>query len=758
MYKPYKILMLATSMEYGGGETHILELSKYLALHGIEVKIMTNGGEFYEKGIEGSKIEHIYAPFHSRKISDMGKAGKILKETIKSYSPDIIHAHNRIPAFVASGICKKSKIPLVTTMHGTFKQSFLLKLATRWGGYSLYVSDDIKEYWQKYYDLKDGYMAKTVNGINTELFSPAAADGDLRREFAIKPEEKIILSISRLEQRSGFDLSFSAGKLCDIAEDIYANEKNTRIVIVGDGENFGDIKNKAGKINEKIGFEYIIMAGRRTDAYKFCAACGVSVGISRFALESISCAKPVVLCGGMGYMGRFTKDNSDICERSNFTCRGFGYPEDVDKALLGDILFCLDEKNKEILSLDAKFGAELIRKKYSVEKMADDAYSAYQKAALKYKNCDFVLGGYYGYGNIGDDALMHSVIGNILQKKSDVKICLLTKNPKKQQRRLDGCFANIVAKPRFNFPSVKKAIKKSKALVFGGGTLLQDATSGRSFGYYSWLLKTAQKLGKKTILYANGIGPLYEEKNKERTKLLMQKITAATIRDRESYDILEKMGIDNDKITLTEDEAMTIGKNSHLNSYEKDFKEFIKGEYIVISARKQKHMSVEFLEKFSAAVNAICRSNNLIPVYLVMHPKEDRKISEYLSSLDKRAYLADVGGDISKALAIVRSAEAVVAMRLHALIFAAVFEVPMIGIAYDPKLRSFLGSIYESDAYTCPLKNFSKEALTDKFSVLISNKEEIKGKIKSAAKRQIEKAEKNAGLFLQAMEMETGEN
>jgi len=165
--------MLLTAMEYGGGETHIIELSKYLKSNGVDVKIMSNNNELFEKEIKNAGIEHIPAPFNSRNLLNMRKAGKILKKTIKSYNPDVIHAHSRIPAFVAAKICKKFKIPLVTTMHGTFKQSLLTKLATKWGDYSLYVSDDIKTYWQKYYkNLKDGYMTKTVNGINTEFFTP----------------------------------------------------------------------------------------------------------------------------------------------------------------------------------------------------------------------------------------------------------------------------------------------------------------------------------------------------------------------------------------------------------------------------------------------------------------------------------------------------------------------------------------------------------------------------------------------------------
>ena len=761
MYKPYKILMLLTAMEYGGGETHTLELAKYLKSNGAEIKIMSNGNELFEKEIKNAGIEHIPAPFNSRNIFEMRKAGKILKKEIKNYRPDVIHAHSRIPAFVAAGICKMFKIPLVTTMHGTFKQSFLTKLATKWGDYSLYVSDDIKEYWQKYYkNLKNGYMTKTVNGIDTDLFN--CVDGhdkscpyDIKHEFNINPEEKIILSVSRLENRSGFNLAFTALKLCETAEDIYNHDKNTRIIIVGDGDLFDDIKNKAETVNKKLGFEYIIMTGRRADAYKFCKACEVAVGSSRFALEALSCGKPVIMCGDMGYLGRFAKDNAGKCEASNFTCRNFGYPENINKNLLDEILFCLSPDNKDIIESDAIFGADLIREKYSVKKMADDAYSVYQKAVLKYKKeYDFVLSGYYGYNNLGDDALLFTVVSNILQKKRDVKICLLIKNPKKFQERLDDYFANITTKHRFNFFSVKKAIKKSKALVFGGGTLLCDNTSSRSFFYYSYLLRIAQKMGKKTVLYANGIGPIYYKKNQVKAAGILKNITLATIRDKESYDCLIEMGIDKNKICLTTDEAITVRQNYNLNAYKNDFKEFIKGGYIVISVRKWKYLNPDFFEVFSAATDIICRENNLIPVYIVMQPENDKNISEYLSTLNGRAYLADVGGDIEKTLAIVRSAEAVISMRFHALIFAAVFGIPMLGISIDPKIRSFLNDIYDGDTYTVESKDFSKDMLIEKFNNLIADKENIKNKISRKTEGLCEKAKENADLFIKAMDWE----
>jgi polysaccharide pyruvyl transferase WcaK-like protein len=261
----------------------------------------------------------------------------------------------------------------------------------------------------------------------------------------------------------------------------------------------------------------------------------------------------------------------------------------------------------------------------------------------------------------------------------------------------------------------------------------------------------AQKLGKKTILYANGIGPIYSKSNEKKAADILKNITLATTRDEESYNDLIKMGIDKDKIYHTADEAVTVIQNKNLNAYKNDFKNYINGDYIVISVRKWKYLKSDFFGAFSAAIDIICRENNLIPVYIVMEPKNDRNISEHLSTLNGRAYLADVGGDIEKTLSVVRSAEAIISMRLHTLIFAAVFGIPMIGVSYDPKVRGFMNDVFDDDIYTVELKDFTKNILTEKFNMLMSDKENAKIKINESAKKLCEKAGENADLFIKAM-------
>jgi len=767
--RKYKILMLATSMQYGGAETHILELARYLKANGCEVKIASNAKaeDLFAQEIEKSGIEHIFCePFSSRSIIAVRKSKRLLKKILSEFAPDIVHAHARIPAFIASGVCKRFKTPLVTTMHGAYKNTPLLRFLTNWGDYSLYVSDDIKDYWEQQNDhIKASHMTKTVNGINTALFNPQASCRDIRNELGIAPGEKIILSVSRLDAES----SYAAVKLCEIAEDIYENHKHkndkndggTRIVIVGDGTIFDDIRASADKVNEKLGFDYIIMTGRRADTYNFYAECSVFVNISRSVLEALACAKPVIMCGDYGWAGRFTRENAERCEATNFTCRGFGYPDDVNAALLNEITFCLNNTNNtndiddiDAISEDCKYGAELVYDKYSVKKMADDAYSVYQKAELRYKDYDFVLSGYYGYNNIGDDALLFSILSSIFKLKNNLKVCVLTKNPRKIQKKLDGRFANTVAEPRFNLLTVRNAIKKSRALVFGGGTLLQDSTSSRSLRYYLWLIKTARRYNKKTMLYANGIGPLHYGEDKVRQ--LIDYISLATIRDEDSYKYLLELGMDKSKVHLTADEAVMIEDyrdivgGSDTNSQERA--EFMTGDYIVVSVRKWQGLGVEFFEGFSAAVDSICREHNLSPVYIVMCPGQDKAVSQRLADSNRRAYVADIGGDIGKILEIIASAKAVIAMRLHALIFASAFGAPMIGVSYNPKVSSFLEQIYGNDNFTIELDRFDKDTLVEKFRVLLSNSEELSHEISLKAQESRVLAEQNARLLLEELE------
>jgi polysaccharide pyruvyl transferase WcaK-like protein len=241
----------------------------------------------------------------------------------------------------------------------------------------------------------------------------------------------------------------------------------------------------------------------------------------------------------------------------------------------------------------------------------------------------------------------------------------------------------------------------------------------------------------------------------------MQNITLATIRDEMSYNMLLDMGIGGEKIHLTADEVITVKQNKYLDAYKRDFKEYIKGDYAVISVRKWKSAGAAFFAEFAAAVESLCRENRLIPVYVVMEPKTDKSLSEYLAGLNSKGYVikgteTGIQPEIEKIVTVVRSAAAVISMRLHTAIFAAAFGIPVIGISYDPKVQGFLNDIFGNDDYTVGIQEFNKDALIQKFSALMSRRDEITAQVENSAARLCEKAKQNAELFINEIDETDG--
>ena len=92
---------------------------------------------------------------------------------------------------------------------------------------------------------------------------------------------------------------------------------------------------------------------------------------------------------------------------------------------------------------------------------------------------DILISGYYGFKNSGDDALLQAIVNDLKEYKSDVKLTVLSNSPEETER-----IYKIKAVSRLNPFSVIGAILKSKMLLSGGGTLIQDRTSTKSLIYY----------------------------------------------------------------------------------------------------------------------------------------------------------------------------------------------------------------------------------------------------------------------------------
>ncbi len=367
------ILLVTMCMKIGGAETHVLELAKGLNKKGHTVYVMSNGGE-YVKELENSGIEHIHAPLHNKKIKNILKSYKILKNVIKEKEISVVHAHARIPAMIANWVCKKEKIPFVTTAHGIYKVNPILKILTSWGSKTIAVSEDVKQYVIREYGVKEENTLITVNGIDTEKFKKDINTDTICNEFALSVNKKKIVHVSRLDKET----SLVAHLLISLAEEF----PDVEMILVGSGDAYIELEEEARNINEKLGSSHIIMTGARTDINQLLGLADFFVGVSRAALEAMAEEKPVILAGNQGYLGILEESNSNQARETNFCCRGYEKPtaENLKKDI--QMLLTKSEEEKNQMGI---YNRNIVMQEYSVNKMVDDAITTYEKAIEELK-------------------------------------------------------------------------------------------------------------------------------------------------------------------------------------------------------------------------------------------------------------------------------------------------------------------------------------------------------------------------------------
>ena len=144
--------MLIDALDIGGAETHTITLARELARRGHKVEVVSAGGELTQKlcevGIKHTKIPDIRKNESVNSLSLPHRiliARAVIECQIHNKRPNIVHAHTRRMAFLAHGICRREKIPLVTTAHAQFSTKNLKNLFSKWGDATIAVSEDIKE-------------------------------------------------------------------------------------------------------------------------------------------------------------------------------------------------------------------------------------------------------------------------------------------------------------------------------------------------------------------------------------------------------------------------------------------------------------------------------------------------------------------------------------------------------------------------------------------------------------------------------------
>ena len=737
-----RILLSLMGLEIGGAETHAVELAKSLKNNGYLVYVVSSGG-VYEKELEENNIPHFYAPLTSKSPLNMLKSYNTIKKIVVKEKIDLIHAHARIPAFVSSLVKKRLGVPLISTVHGVYSTKFWFKMLTNWGDEAICVSEDIKDYVIENYDFSSLNTSVTINGIDTDKFTPNTFYYDVMQEFKISEDDFKIVCVTRLDEGN----SHAAYSLLKASDNLVDQIENLKIIIVGGGNEFEKIKNLCNSKNASFGKDVFVMTNARVDVHKFLAMSDLFVGISRAALEAMATQRCVILNGQFGYGGIFSEDNLDECLANNFTARG---SNPSDETFFDDIMkiYALSDDEKHQMGI---FARDVVNKHYSVSTMAEDTEKIYHKVNNEQKyNYDFMISGYYGFNNSGDDALLQAMIDPLKSIDENLRIVVLSKKCEETIKRY-----KVDAINRMSIFKILKCMTHTKVLISGGGSLIQDVTSTKSIFYYLGIIFLGLIKRTSIMVYANGIGPINKKLNRIWAKKALDKVDVITLREEGSLNLLEEIGVENQNIYLTSDPALSlqITDNELIENVLKSHSVPESTRLLGVSVRDFKKNDKDFAISFAKKLDEICEKNNVYPLFLPMQFPYDYEFSlKIIKHLKTPYYIINAQYDERIFAGIISKCELLIGMRLHSLIYSASVKVPVVGIVYDPKVKSFLD--YIGQTHYVDAKNIASDVFVDTVNDCFLRRFKIKEEFEKRICELSKKAFDNAKIAIKLLNRE----
>ncbi len=296
-----------------------------------------------------------------------------------------------------------------------------------------------------------------------------------------------------------------------------------------------------------------------------------------------------------------------------------------------------------------------------------------------------VISGYYGFNNAGDEAVLEAIILGLKQIDADVRITVLSNSPKETSDTFKVDSAN-----RNSLSAIYKAIRSSDILISGGGGLLQDATGSGSIPYYLGIIKLAQLLRKKTVVFAQGYGPVKNTFLKLLVRRVLNKTALITVRDAESFERLRADGVTNRNTFITADPTFLLSPSAATSNGQTSIKIGVCLRDIP-KANINGHSDFSFYNEIAAALENAIEKLGCKVTFIPFHHQGD------LTTSQKTAALMLAPSEIiteklshRQLIDAIGKMDIVIGMRFHSLVFALLQSKPMIGIDYDPKVNSLM--------------------------------------------------------------------
>lgn len=379
-----------------------------------------------------------------------------------------------------------------------------------------------------------------------------------------------------------------------------------------------------------------------------------------------------------------------------------------------------------------------------------------------------VMSGYFGFDNVGDEAILFSIIRALRKWEPAVEITVLSNNPEET-----AATYGVQAVNRWKLAQIRTVLKSADGLISGGGSLMQDQTSGKTIPYYAGIIKMAQLANVPVFVYAQGMGPINKSINKWIVKSVFNKCAGITVRDEESRALLETIGV-RGNVAIVPDPVVGLGGEGFTSKWLDAWRSGIgavdagadsalvkagaensekivveAGDYITVSVRDWP-TDVDYKAKIAVSLDALAATGYNI-VFIPMHGEHDAKSSaDVARMMHAESTIAPADLPIEEKIAVIGQSKLLIGQRLHSLIFSAIEHTPFIALSYDPKIDAFANIVNQPIIGHVEVDDWDGEMLAAKATALLENHDAESAKLATLIERLQVEAELTAKLALNA--------
>ena len=290
-----------------------------------------------------------------------------------------------------------------------------------------------------------------------------------------------------------------------------------------------------------------------------------------------------------------------------------------------------------------------------------------------------LISGYYGFGNLGDEALLEVIVAQLRTRHPLLEIEVLAAEPALTEHAL-----RVSATLRSDPSAVRRAIARADVVVSGGGGLLQNATSLRSLFYYAGILRTAIRSGRKAMTFAQSIGPL-DFIGRRVVAEFCRGVSAATVRDARSARLLRSLlpGVD---VRLTADPVFLYDPPVLQQSALAELGLGPASDPLVVVCVRGSRAFGDVATVVAEAADRLALEHGARIAFVPFGGAADADAATVVMRKCRCRPTLIPAGDLGTVAAIIAQARLVIGMRLHSLILAVRAGVPFLAVAYDPKV------------------------------------------------------------------------